>query len=72
MQNLKTKTREYNRKETDSQIQKINQRLIVGRDKIRVEDKEVQTIMYKIKKLQGCTVQHRGYNQYLILTINGI
>ena len=41
-----------------------------GRCKIGVRDYEVQTIMYKINKLQGCIV-HTG-TIARILTINGI
>ena len=32
----------------------------------------VQTITYKINKLQGHIVQHRKYSQYFIITINGV
>ena len=34
-----------------------------GRDKIEVEDYEVQTIMYKINQLQGYIVQHSKHSQ---------
>ena len=32
----------------------------------------MQTIMYKINKLQGYIVQHREYSKYFIITINGV
>ena len=32
----------------------------------------VQTIMYKINKLQGHIAQHREYSQYFIVTTNGV
>ena len=32
----------------------------------------VQTTMYKINKLQGYVVQHKGYSQYFIILINGV
>ena len=43
-----------------------------GRSKARVGDKEIQITMHKISKLQGYIVQHREYNQYFIITLNGI
>ena len=44
----------------------------MGMLKIGLEDWEVQSTMYKIKKLQWFVVQHREYSQYFILTLNGI
>ena len=32
----------------------------------------VQTIMYKINKLQGHIAQHREYSQYFIVTTKGV
>ena len=43
-----------------------------GTGKIEEGDLEVKTTMYKINKLQGYTVQHRDYNQYFIISINGV
>ena len=68
---------EYNKKETDSQIQTTNQWTPVGRGERRgarlgVENKEVLTITYKMKKLQRYIVQQREQRQYLIVTISGI
>ena len=40
--------------------------------KTGAETYEVQTIMYKINKLQGYIVQHREYSQYFIITLNGV
>ena len=34
--------------------------------KTGVGDEKVETITYKINKLQGYTVQHREYSQYFI------
>ena len=62
----------YNKTETDSQIQRTNWWLPVGRGKMRVGDEEVQTTMYKINKLQGYIVQHREYSQYFTVTLNGV
>ena len=42
-----------------------------GRGNIGVGDKEVQTTMYKMNKLQGYIVQHREYSQYF-KTIYGV
>ena len=44
----------------------------VGRSKIGVWDKEVQTTLYKTSKLQRYTVQHREYIQYFIVTLNEV
>ena len=76
--NLKNKIKEYNKAETDSQIQRINQWLPAGREKrggarkIGVADQEVQTSVYKIKKIKGYIVQHREYHKYFVITLNGI
>ena len=43
-----------------------------GRGNIRIGEEGVETVMYKIKKLRGCIVQHKEYTQYFIITINGI
>ena len=40
-----------------------------GRRKIGVRDKEAETTMFKINKLQRCNVQHRDYSQYVIWSI---
>ena len=40
-----------------------------GGGEMSVGDEKVQTIMYKINKLQGYTVQHKEYSQ---LTISGV
>ena len=77
MWNLKKiqQTNEYNKKETDryrgltSDYQQGKER---WRDTIGVGDKEVQTIMYRINKLQAHTVQHREYSQQFTIIINGI
>ena len=42
------------------------------RSKIGVGDGEIQTTMYKINKLQGCTVQHKEYSQHFITTLKGV
>ena len=39
------------------------------RNKIGVANEELQSIMYKINKLQGYIVQHREHSQYFIITI---
>ena len=54
----------------------------MGRGSIGIGDEEKQTTMYKINtkyyekkkinKLQGYIIQHRKYNQYFIITINGV
>ena len=43
-----------------------------GEGQDRVGEQEVQTTVYEINKLQGYIIQHREYNQYLIITVNGI
>ena len=63
MQNLKYNINELIYKtETDSQTQKANLWLPkgkgMGRDKLEVQDQQIQTTIYEIDK-QGPTVQHR-------------
>ena len=43
-----------------------------GWGKKGVEDKEVQTTMYKVNKLQGYIVQRKEFGQYFIITLNGM
>ena len=43
-----------------------------GKGKPGVGNKEVQTTMYEINKLQGYIVQHREYSQYFMITVNGV
>ena len=43
---------------------------VEGRDELW--DSETQTTMYKTNKQQEYTVQHKGYSQYFIITLNGI
>ena len=40
-----------------------------GEGEIWVEDSKVQTITYKINKLQGCTIHHEEYCQYYKIII---
>ena len=47
-------------------------RVGVGRGNINEWDEEVQTTMYKMNKMQGYNVQHREYNQYVIITLYGM
>ena len=42
-----------------------------GRGETEVGGKEVQTIMYKMNKLQRYIAQHREYSQYFIISLNG-
>ena len=70
MWNLKNKTSEYNNKATDSQIQRTNQQLPVGRGK--EQEKEIQTTMYNTNKLQAYIVKHREHSHYFITAINGV
>ena len=71
-------TNEYNKTESDSQIQRTNYWLPVGRGKGEgaIEGQGIKRyelfIMYKRNKIQGYLVQHREYNQYFIITLNGI
>ena len=59
---------EYNQTETDSQIQKANQWLPLGRgvdgEASQVRGLQVQTTSYKINWIQGYDTQHGEYNQY--------
>ena len=62
--------------ELDSQTQKRNLWLPQGkgggRDKLGIQDEQKHSIMHKIDKQQGPTVQHRElYVQYLVMTYNG-
>ena len=41
-----------------------------GGGEMSVGDEKVQTIMYKINKLQGYIVQHRKCSQYFIIIVN--
>ena len=76
MWNLK-KVNEYNKTETDSQIQRTNQWLPEGR---KVEGgakqvkgiKRLQTASYKINKSQGYNLQHREYSHYFIISLYGV
>ena len=43
-----------------------------GKGDIGVGNYEVQTILYKINKLQVYIVQHREYSQYFIMSIHAV
>ena len=67
---------EYKKPETDSDTE--NKLVVTSgetgwrRGKTGEGDLEIQTTKYKINKIQGCYVQHREYNQYFIITLNGV
>ena len=66
----------YSKTETDLQVQRTNQGLPTGKGrwgrKIGVWGLEIQSVMYKINKLQDYIIQHREYSQYFIITINAV
>ena len=62
-------------KQKQIQVQRANQWIPGGqgrRGQDRGWDEKVQTIAYKINKLQGYIVQHREYSQYFIKNFNGV
>ena len=65
-------TSEYNKKEADSQIQRTNQWLPIGKGKlVEARGRGLRgTSNYVQNKHQGYIAQHRGYSQYFIITIN--
>ena len=60
------------RKQTHTHREQTSRERDQGRDKIGVWNLEVQTIMYKINKLQGYMVQHREDGQYFRIIITGV
>ena len=74
--NLKNKTNEYNKTETDSDTE--NKLMVTNRkrygktDKIGEGDQEVQTTRYEISNLQWCNGKHREYSQYFIAVQYGV
>ena len=65
-------TSEYNKKEAASQIQRTNQWLPIGKGKsVEARGRGLRgTHNYVRNKQQGYIIQHRGYSQYFIITIN--
>ena len=78
MWNLKNKkqTSVYDKKVSDPQIKRTNSWLPVGKRKWEEQSRGRRvrdtTITYKINKLQGSIVQHRGDREYFIINTNGV
>ena len=62
------KTSEYNKK-ADSQMQRTNQFLPMGGGNIGLGSGRYKLL--GVRQTQGCTVQHREYSQYFVITMNG-